>query len=143
MSVERALRHRADAAKDKLHKMAVNAMILAAQRVVNASPVGNSDLWKVPRKGYVGGRYRANWMFGVGSINTSTVDAPDASGAVSMARVRAGASGMRMGPVAFVSNSLPYAYRIEYGWSTQAPNGVVRAVIADWPDIVAEAWRLA
>lgn len=30
----------------------------------------------------------------------------------------------------------PYIRRLEYGWSKQAPQGMVRISVAEWPDIV-------
>lgn len=188
-SVADSLRRQATAAKARLHRIAVNSMVLAAQRIIMASPVGNPDLWaananhfamksmdarltfnafvdeanategekkmrrlgkkrlkeglKYQHSGYVGGRFRANWMFGIGAIDPDTSAPPDASGGASMARVQAGAASMQMGQVAFVSNALPYAMALEYGHSTQAPAGMVRTTLADWPQIVREAMEMA
>lgn len=138
-SVADSLRRQATAAKARLHRIAVNSMVLAAQRIIMASPVGNPDLWERPRSGYVGGRFRANWMFGIGAIDPDTGASPDASGMASMQRVQTGAASMQMGQVAFISNALPYAMALEYGHSTQAPAGMVRTTLADWPLIVREA----
>ena len=32
--------------------------------------------------------------------------------------------------------TIPYIRRLEYGWSPQAPNGMVRISAAEWPEIV-------
>lgn len=36
----------------------------------------------------------------------------------------------------------PYIRRLEYGWSPQAPSGMVRISAAEWPDIVQLAVRV-
>ena len=42
-----------------------------AESLVEKSPVGNAELWANPDhkpKGYVGGRFRANWQYGENEI---------------------------------------------------------------------------
>ena len=77
-------------------------------------------------RGYVGGRFKNNWQVGLGVINTAIEDAPDASGGGSLRRAEVVLRDVNLGVVIFVSNQLPYAKRLEYGWSKQAPGGVVR-----------------
>jgi hypothetical protein len=40
-----------------------------------------------------------------------------------------------------ISNDAPYIVRLEYGYSQQAPQGMVRITGAEWPEIVAWAAR--
>lgn len=127
------LRGWADKAKGGMTEVTRQAVILAAQGLVMKSPVGNPDLWKVPRKGYVGGRLRANWTFGVGSPDVTTTDGIDPSGAATLGKITSAAAGIQGGQVYYVANSLPYMQKIEYGWSTQAPAGVVRVTFAELP----------
>ena len=122
------------ATKAKVDDVVRAAVVLAAQGVVMKSPVGNPDLWKVPRADYVGGRFRANWQLGIGNLNEETTGDIDASGNGTIAKFVSGMSGQKAGGVFWVSNSLPYALRLEYGWSTQAPAGVVRVTFAELPD---------
>lgn len=35
----------------------------------------------------------------------------------------------------YFANSLPYAFRLENGWSKQAPMGMVKVTTAEWRDI--------
>lgn len=85
--------------------------------------------------GYVGGRFRSNWNVSVGQPNTSTservVDASqviDEAAAVTLTA--------RAGDVVFISNNLPYAQRLEEGWSKQAPHGMVKITVARFQSIV-------
>jgi hypothetical protein len=40
------------------------------------------------------------------------------------------------GKVHYLTNNLPYAYRLEYGWSRQAPNGMVGVTVVEFQSIV-------
>lgn len=108
------------------------------KRVVERSPVGDSSMWKGPApKGYVGGRFKANWQVAVGSINYGTGAAPDTSGASAMTRGAGTINGFPMGAQVFLTNSLPYARRIEYNaWSHQASAGVVRLTVLEYQQII-------
>lgn len=97
-----------------------------AQRLVNRSPVDT-------------GRFRGNWQFGVASVNTDTSSSPDSSGAGSIGRIMRGLSTVASGQKIFVTNSLPYARRLEYGWSKQAPGGMVRLTVAEFKSVLREA----
>lgn len=72
------------------------------------------------------GRFKSNWTCGVGAVNTDTSAAPgtDAEG-----RTRTVLAGWKPGQTIFLTNSLPYARRLENGWSKQAPSGVVRLTV--------------
>ncbi len=76
-------------------------------RVVNYTPVGNPSLWKYPApKGYIPGTLKKNWKIDFRSKEV------------------------------IISNDAPYGMRVEYGWSTQAPYGMLRRAIADFPTLV-------
>lgn len=74
------------------------------------------------------GRFRSNWFYG----GASTTDVADSSGAASVGRIAAGVAAWQPGETMLVTNSLPYARRLENGWSGQAPAGMVRVTIADF-----------
>lgn len=46
------------------------------------------------------------------------------------------ANKMKIGDVFFFTNNQPYALRLEFGWSDQAPNGMVRLAVAKFPQTV-------
>lgn len=90
---------------------------------------------------YVGGRFRGNWMFGIGAPDGATTEEVDPSGSKSTARIVNGVLEFRAGDVAYITNSLPYAIPLEFGHSTQAPGGMVRITVARFQQIVEAAIR--
>lgn len=139
------LRKFVDKAKDNADAVVRKVVLDIGTRIVELSPVGDPDLWKTkhPPKGYIGGRFRANWQYGNWSgagIPVNDLPDIDPSGQVSIDRINAGlpdrgAAGMRH----LLRNGLPYALRLETGWSTQAPGGMVGLVVAEYADIVEAA----
>ncbi|MDB5995262.1 MAG: hypothetical protein JWP42_2398 [Pseudomonas sp.] len=97
----------------------------------------------VTGKGYVGGRFRGNWMFNIGSPDSSTTEEVDPSGGKSMARIRDGAIEFKAGDICYITNSLPYAIALEFGHSSQArnPDGMVRITVARFQQIVLDIIR--
>lgn len=91
--------------------------------------------------GYVGGRFRGNWMFSIGAPDSTTTEEVDPSGAKSTARIVAGAIEFKAGDTCYITNSLGYAIPLEFGHSTQAPGGMVRVTVARFQQIVTEAIR--
>ncbi len=90
---------------------------------------------------YVGGRFRANWNFSIGSVDNSFRIHPDPTGTEATARLVAGVIEFKAGQTAFIVNNLPYAIPLEFGHSTQAPGGMVRVTVARFQQIVLEAIR--
>lgn len=74
------------------------------------------------------GRFRSNWFYGDGLAPSGF----DQSGSASLQRITAGVASWSPGETMRVTNSLPYARRLENGWSQQAPAGMVRTTIADF-----------
>lgn len=91
--------------------------------------------------GYVGGRFRGNWMFSIGTPDNATTEEVDPSGAKSTARISAGTIEFKAGDTCYITNSLGYAIPLEFGHSTQAPGGMVRVTVARFQQIVLEAIR--
>lgn len=90
---------------------------------------------------YVGGRFRGNWMFSIGSPDSTTTTEVDPTGRKSTARIVDGAIEFKAGDTAYITNSLPYAIPLEFGHSQQAPGGMVRITVARFQQIVLEAIR--
>lgn len=101
----------------------------------------NDGMDIIAPEGYVGGRFRGNWMFSIGSPDNSTTEEVDPSGAKSTARIVAGAIEFKAGDTCYITNSLGYAIPLEFGHSTQAPGGMVRITVARFQQIVLEAIR--
>lgn len=118
----------------------------AARTESGKAPLSNRTLKKhfpnASRKGYVGGRFRANWDYGIGSIPQGQYDTVDKTGAASRDRIAVGISGVKMvGSKHFIVNNLPYAQRLEDGWSRQAPHGMVGLTVLKFETILNRAAR--
>lgn len=89
------------------------------------------------------GRFRGNWMIGVGSVDVSTIEAVDPDGSTTRARITSVAESLRAGGIVYITNSLPYARRLEYGWSKQAPSppGIVRLTVQNYSKFIEDAVR--
>jgi len=109
--------------------------------LVEKTPVGNPDLWKHKAPpGYVGGRLRANWQYGVNAPNLTTTLNTDKTGAATTERFNSSIEANAGGKKHYFANSLPYAQRIENGdWSTQAPQGMVGITVVEFVPIVNRA----
>lgn len=106
-------------------------------RLVQRSPVGDAKYWTHPApKGYTGGRFRGNWQMSVGSPITGALDITDKDGQATLSAHAGVVSAARAGQVFYLMNNLPYAKRIEQGWSGQAPVGVVGVTVVEWNNIV-------
>lgn len=130
----------AEKAKSNADLVVRHTTIKTADSVVERSPVGNPDLWerKAPA-GYVGGRFRANWQFGDGVVNTATTDEIDPDGSNTKTRLAVAIEATGAGGVTYISNSLPYALPLEYGHSHQTPGGMVRVTVAEFDQYVRDA----
>lgn len=138
-------------------------------RIVLRSPVGNPELWASNKqaaegrranigtmsrraleksfpfasgKGYTGGRFRGNWQVTLNGAAAGELDRIDPSGAQTLAEGIATISGATSGATVYMVNNLPYAQRLEFdAWSSQAPAGMVRITVAEFPAIVEDAAR--
>ena len=82
------------------------------------------------------GRFRANWIAAIGGMDTTTTTDTDKGGSSTIGRISATINGMDLGVTGYLTNSLPYSLRLEYGHSAQAPSGIVRPLEKQWPRIV-------
>jgi hypothetical protein len=130
------------------HKKVVRRVVAEiANRAIYMSPVGNPELWlfnnngvyvdfltyRDPPDGYVGGGFRGNWQYGFGSAPVGDLDEIDAVGKRTENRIKSAISNQH--GVHWIANNLPYAQRIENGWSTQAPQGIVGLIELEFPQI--------
>lgn len=84
------------------------------------------------------GRFRANWVPGINAVNPTASNAPDPSGAGALGAITSAIP--KPGGVFYITNSLPYARRLEYeGWSKQMPAGVVRITAMRFNEWLAKA----
>lgn len=130
----------AAAAKGRMGDVVRKVVFDIGTRVVMRSPVGDATLWQSPPPpGYVGGRFRGNWQYGYGAMPGGTLPDIDASGSASFNRVRAGIEAAPAAGIHYIANNLPYAQRLEDGWSKQAPAGMVGLTVVEFGGIVESA----
>ena len=97
--------------------------------MVLGSPVGNPSLWKFPAPpGYVGGQFRFNWQVTERVPANGPIVGTDEAGNATIAKGLGVIGGIGFYTTVWVVNALPYANRLRFGWSTQAP--------PRWPDAV-------
>lgn len=82
------------------------------------------------------GRFKGNWQVAIGSIPSGTLVVDDKSGNATISRVTAATLGLHAGQVIYLVNNLAYARALEYGWSKQAPAGMVRLSVSEYPQVV-------
>lgn len=136
-------------AKDRMDEVARSALISISAELVKGSPVGDAEKWaaNIERKerdlpplpaGYVGGRFRANWQMGVGAPVSGTLPDIDPDGLATAAALVDALPQQAAGKIYYITNNLPYAQRLEDGWSGQAPSGMVGLAVVRWQGLVAE-----
>lgn len=113
-----AFARRTKTTMDEAHR---GVVIELFSRVINTTPVDE-------------GRAAGNWRTNVGSPAVGVIDRISTDGAVVISEVVANAG--KAGDKVYMANSLPYIERLEFGWSKQAPSGMVRMAYAEVQQIV-------
>lgn len=78
---------------------------------------------------------KSNYFFG-NERNPGTDATPSKTGTPSNSRSDAFASTLTSGGVFYITNNLPYIMKLEFGSSTQAPNGMARRTVDRWQERV-------
>ncbi len=81
------------------------------------------------------GRARGNWQVAIGSVPDGTLDIDDPSGQATISKVTAEAAGLKAGDTIVLVNNLPYIQRLEDGYSSQAPAGMVMLSVQDFQEV--------
>lgn len=170
-------------AEEKCEKVVRRAALELYGDMIQRSPVGNPDVWKINKgqaymrethnlwvdainanlapgekkakrmgqrklkqtygnkagKGYTGGRFKNNWQVGVGVLNDDTGRAPLASGDGALKAFDTAIRTWKPGQTIWMTNSLEYAKKLEYGHSKQAPLGIVRLAVQNYAEAVRKA----
>lgn len=122
---------------EKSHREALEVVQVTSidlfTRIVKATPVGKPELWKPvgkvkPPKNYKPGRLRGNWQASLGSPEKGKLEVYDKNGGPTIANI-AGVVQTSSGQDIYLANNQPYAGKIEFGHSTQRPEGMVRVNI--------------
>jgi hypothetical protein len=76
------------------------------------------------------GTFQNNWLISIGAPNDGTTMTLGEFGAMSAGALASYATATGF-PVLYLQNNLPYALRLENGWSRQAPAGVLAMTVAE------------
>lgn len=82
------------------------------------------------------GRFRMNWQVTSGQPATSILIADDPTGSRAIGRMTQFVTSNPDWENFRLTNNLPYAERLEYGWSQQAPQGMVRVTVARFQELL-------
>lgn len=93
--------------------------------VIKASPVDT-------------GRFRMNWQTAGAVAPSGVIDGTDKGGAAAIGDAASYIFAASDWNEFTLTNNLPYAERLEYGWSNQAPQGMVRVNIARFNTLLEE-----
>lgn len=116
-----------DKAGDKADQVVRLLCLRIATAVVMRSPVDT-------------GRFRSNWQYGTDGINTTVTEDTDMEGTGTVGRIGGLLNSWSAGQMIYLTNSLPYAKRLEYGHShKQAPGGMVRVTVAEYAQHLGES----
>lgn len=108
-----------------------HASVLVSFKTKNGNVTFRQRGWAA--KNYTGGRFRGNWQVTFDRPAVGAIDRVDKAGTATLAagsEVLAHYDSSEYGSIWF-TNNVPYAQRLEYGWSKQAPAGIVRVVAAE------------
>lgn len=129
-SFQADLKRFAEATKRNLNDAARGVVLELGTRIVQRSPVDT-------------GRFRGQWQIAAGGPDTRTNEPFDKQAlgsppsAATFARWQAEVNAATIGSTFYITNSLPYARRLEYdSHSSQAPAGMVRVTVVEYGQII-------
>lgn len=134
------------AEKTKRKKDEINREVVVnlSTTVINRTPIGDISIWETPptekrMETYRPGTLVNSWYSEIGSVSEGNEPrSPSTSGVTSFAQLSFMAD-EAVGEVFYFTNPAPYARRVEFGWSSQAPAGMVRVTVAEFQNIVRAA----
>lgn len=85
------------------------------------------------------GRFRMNWQATVDNPATGMLIGDDPSGSRAIGRISQFVASSTKWDEFRLTNNLPYAERLEFGWSQQAPSGMVRVTVSRFQRLIDEA----
>ena len=117
-----------------LGKFEVNA-INATEKTVRGTAIA---LWRavILDSPVDSGRFRGNWFATQLSPSETITTSTDKSGSVAVQRAANVVLGAQAWQDLWLANNLPYAERLENGWSQQAPSGMVRTNVVRFQSIL-------
>jgi hypothetical protein len=126
MSFTLHLKKLADKAGANADAVAKKVIIDVFSSVVEKSPVDK-------------GTFRGNWQLGFGEVDGNTQSPDDKGGSATIAKANSELTKFDSKKITYISNSLPYAQRLENGYSNQAPQGMVRLTVLEFRRFIRKA----
>lgn len=124
---------------ENIGKAQASLALEALGAVMSRSPVGNPSLWKNPAPaGYVGGQFRGNWQLTLNQVTDVQINRMDPTGSSALRSGQQVIESLKAFDTVHIQNNLPYAIRLEEGWSSQAPQGMVALTVADIRNAIVE-----
>lgn len=77
------------------------------------------------------GRFLGNWQCGINVMPTTATETTDKDGGATTSAMTKSVMSARGLPTFWLANNLPYANKLEFGYSRQAPTGMVRVSLAE------------
>lgn len=87
------------------------------------------------------GRFKGNWQLTVGAPSSQSLINYDKDGLRTLEQLVSDANKLDASQRAYIVNNLRYAQPLEYGYSQQAPSGMVRVTLARLQQIISDAVR--
>ena len=117
--------------KGRMKKIAQQAYVVTIQKVNRRTPVDS-------------GLFKNNWFTALNAPSQQTTQRIGGTFGEPQSNAVDDAQGIQfdIGDTLFLTNSLPYAERLEYGWSAQSPEGMVRISAGEWSQTVNKVIRL-
>jgi hypothetical protein len=117
----------------------INATVLEMYKsIIDRTPVGNPSLWKYPApKDYNPGTLRNSWQISFSKTLRNTQGQFASAGQISNSggvSLKINSDNSNVGVMIY--NNQPYAQRVETGWSTQAPSGMMRITVAEYTSLI-------
>lgn len=107
--------------KDRMLGIVKKSTGSMGKRIIRVSPVDT-------------GRFKGSWNTAIGEPNLS-IETSIGAGLLPIL------GQAKIGDDIYFTNNQPYAMRLEFGWSQQAPAGMVRVTLADFQGFVDRAAR--
>lgn len=107
---------------EKQDKVVKSTLFDLSNEIVISSPVDE-------------GIFINNWI-GAYQLDISTTNQKGKTGAAALGRIKRVIGGLPDGGSFWMTNSLPYADRLENGWSQQAPSGMIKTAVSHLDAIV-------
>ncbi len=120
MSFENDLKRAKEQMFDKMSKIVRGGAVGAFNAIIVSSPVDT-------------GRFRGNWQ---ASINTPKLDTlfgsvPKGEKITQVTDTESNTNGFTLNDILYLTNNLPYAQRLENGWSQKRGSGWVAAIVSE------------